>query len=61
MSVAAEKSWSVKDAAELYEIEQWAGEYFHISPDGNLCVSPNRDAENAIDLKRLVDQLGERA
>jgi len=60
MSVAAEKSWSVKDAAELYEIEQWAGEYFHISPDGNLCVSPNRDAENAIDLKRLVDQLGER-
>ena len=60
MSVAAENSWSVKDAAELYEIEQWAGEYFHISPDGNLCVAPNRDVENSIDLKRLVDQLGER-
>ncbi|MGB1925476.1 MAG: biosynthetic arginine decarboxylase [Rubripirellula sp.] len=60
MSVAADRRWTVKDASELYEIEQWAGDYFHISDEGNLCVSPSRDPKDSIDLKRLVDQLGER-
>ena len=60
MSVAAERRWSIEDAADLYGIEHWAGDYFHISESGNLCVSPNRDPNNSIDLKRLVDQLGER-
>ncbi|MDA9778060.1 biosynthetic arginine decarboxylase [Rubripirellula sp.] len=60
MSVGAERRWSIEDAADLYGIEHWAGDYFHISESGNLCVSPNRDPNNSIDLKRLVDQLGER-
>ena len=60
MSVASEKRWTVQESAQLYEIEQWAGNYFHIASNGNLCVSPDRNSENSIDLKHLVDQLGER-
>ena len=60
MSVASEKRWTVQESAQLYEIEQWAGNYFHIASNGNLCVSPDRNPENSIDLKHLVDQLGER-
>ncbi len=60
MSVNAGQAWTVEDAAKLYEITQWSDDYFRISQEGNLCVSPDRDATNSIDLKRLVDQLGER-
>ena len=60
MSVASEKRWTVQESAQLYEIDQWSGNYFHIASNGNLCVSPNRNPENSIDLKHLVDQLGER-
>ena len=60
MSVASEKRWTVQESAQLYEIEQWAGNYFHIASNGILCVSPDRNPENSIDLKHLVDQLGER-
>ena len=61
MSVASEKRWTVQESAQLYEIEQWAGNYFHIASNGNLCVSPDRNSENSIDLKHLVDQLGREA
>jgi arginine decarboxylase len=32
--------WTVEDAADLYHIRDWGGDYFKISADGNVCVTP---------------------
>ncbi len=53
-------SWSIADSADLYDIARWSDDYFHISEDGTLLVSPNRDPSKSIDLKELVDRLGQR-
>jgi arginine decarboxylase len=60
MSVATEPCWSVEDTAALYEIAKWSDDYFHISDQGTLLVSPDRDPSSSIDLKELVDRLGQR-
>ena len=60
MSVSVDRCWSVKDSEDLYDIARWSGDYFHVAPNGNLCVSPKRNPAECIDLKRLIDQLGER-
>ncbi|MFG0262271.1 MAG: biosynthetic arginine decarboxylase [Novipirellula sp. JB048] len=60
MSMAAPKRWSGVDSASLYEIDQWGDGYFHISAEGRLKVSPNRDPEHTIDMKDLVDGLTQR-
>jgi arginine decarboxylase len=59
MSIA-ESSWTIDDAAELYDITRWSEDYFHISAAGTVLVSPSRDPSQAIDLKRLIDTLGQR-
>ncbi|MCG8648395.1 MAG: biosynthetic arginine decarboxylase [Pirellulales bacterium] len=56
MSIAERET----DNATLYGIDRWGDDYFWISPDGHLLVSPRRDRAQAIDLKLLVDQLSER-
>ena len=48
------------DTASLYGIDRWGDEYFHVCPKGHLRVSPRRDTGQSIDLKELVDQLGQR-
>ncbi len=60
MSVATEHGWSVQDSAELYDIARWSDDYFHISDAGTICVAPGRNPADSIDLKELVDMLGER-
>jgi arginine decarboxylase len=60
MSIAVDQGWSVEDSAALYEIARWSDDYFHISDSGTLLVSPDRDPNNAVDLKELVDRLGQR-
>jgi len=49
--------WSVSDAADAYEIARWSGGYFSINEAGHVAVHPTRSADQAIDLKRLVDRL----
>lgn len=60
MSVVVSPTWTIEDSAELYEIARWSDGYFHVSPDGNVLVSPDRDPARAIDLKQLVDRLAQR-
>jgi arginine decarboxylase len=60
MSVATDRAWTIEDSAELYDIARWSDDYFHISDDGTLRVSPTRNPADSIDLKQLVDRLGER-
>ncbi len=50
-------TWTVADAAQLYEIARWSKGYFSISSKGHVLVHPHRDPSRAIDLKELVDRL----
>ena len=43
MSVATGEAWTIEDAAALYDIARWSDDYFHISDDGTLLVSPDRN------------------
>jgi len=53
-------NWSVTDSLELYNVRQWGQGFFGINEKGNVVVSPRGDAGPSIDLKGLVDELGER-
>jgi arginine decarboxylase len=53
----AMKPWSVQDSAELYSIRNWGKGYFGINADGNVSVSPDKQPDRGIDLKKLVDEL----
>ena len=54
----AEKSkWTVDDSASLYGIAHWGDDYFHISDEGHVLVSPYREAHQSIDLSALVNRL----
>jgi len=53
-------AWTIEDAVAEYGIDLWGDGYFSISEDGTVLVSPGRDPAASIDLKSLVDQLGDR-
>lgn len=57
MGIVVSPSWTSKDSLKLYDVERWGDDYFHISDNGNLLVSPSRDPSQTVDLKKLVDRL----
>ena len=50
-------AWTTSDASELYDIERWGKGYFSIGPEGQLLVHPEKEPQQSIDLKQLVDRL----
>lgn len=50
-------SWSLTEAAELYDVPRWGQGYFSLNESGHLQVHPSRDPARGVDLKRLVDRL----
>ena len=60
MSIATAPGWSIEDSASLYDLARWSDDYFHISNQGTLLVSPRRNPADSVDLKELVDRLGQR-
>jgi arginine decarboxylase len=60
MAVAESKTWTAEDSAALYDVVRWGDGYFHVSESGHVLVSPDRDPNNSIDLKDLVDRLIQR-
>ncbi len=48
------RRWNVKDALDLYCVEQWGRDYFSVNECGHLTVAHDG---GAIDLKLLVDDL----
>lgn len=51
------KNWSLKKAAETYNLEGWGSDYFKIDDNGNICVkSPFND--NSVSLIDIIDELG---
>ncbi len=51
------ETWTVADAADLYEVSRWGKGYFSVGAAGNLLVHPDKQADRSIDLKQLVDRL----
>ena len=51
------RRWTVGDSTELYEVGGWGKGYFSVNEAGNVCVHPEKDPQQKIDLKQLVDQL----
>jgi arginine decarboxylase len=49
--------WKIADAAEMYGIRNWGKGYFSINKAGHVTVLPNKDPDESIDLKELIDQL----
>jgi len=54
------RRWTVAEAAELYEVANWAKGYFSVNEQGHVCAHPTRETHRAIDLKQLVDRLAAR-
>jgi len=52
--------WTTTDADATYKISQWGLGYFTVNEQGNLCVRASSEAEEKIDLERLVEELRKR-
>lgn len=54
-------SWSSRNAAELYGIDEWGNGYFGVSPDGEIVVrAPTPQGEASVSLMEIVDGLQQR-
>ncbi|MEM9645094.1 MAG: arginine decarboxylase, partial [Planctomycetota bacterium] len=60
MKPTDKESWTLADSAAEYGIDQWGDGYFSISDSGTVQVMPDRTPSSAVDLKSLVDRLGDR-
>ena len=49
--------WSVHDANELYDVENWGKGYVSINDAGDLCVHPTKEPSRSINVKTLIDNL----
>ncbi len=52
--------WTIRDAMELYNINNWGDPYFSINEQGNACVHPQGPGGPTVDLKQVVDELQRR-
>jgi arginine decarboxylase len=50
----SKKSWSIKNALELYNVEGWGMGYFGINEEGRLAVHPDKDPARSLDLYDLA-------
>ncbi|MCO6454471.1 MAG: biosynthetic arginine decarboxylase [Pirellulaceae bacterium] len=51
------ENWSVRDAIDLYDVEDWSAGYFSVLENGHLSVHPTKDPRKGFDLKQLIDDL----
>src|SRR5579872_2758885 len=51
------EKWKIADAVETYGVRNWGKGYFGINKLGHVTIQPNKQPEQSIDLKELVDQL----
>ncbi|MBI2895379.1 MAG: biosynthetic arginine decarboxylase [Deltaproteobacteria bacterium] len=52
-------AWSVEDSTQLYMVDRWGADYFHINSDGNLCVAPLLDKGARISIIDVVREARE--
>ena len=51
------RSWTIRDAAETYNVNAWGAGYFRINPAGHIQVTPDGNGGPAVDLYELVQDL----
>jgi arginine decarboxylase len=51
------EGWTIADSLELYDVQRWGKGFFGINQRGHLTVHPNKNPQQAIDLKELVDRM----
>lgn len=49
--------WTVADTRSIYGMKHWGSGYFHISDEGRILVTPNRDPNQSIDLAQQIKRL----
>ncbi len=54
------RAWTVKDSAELYNVDGWGHGFYSINAAGHVEVAPAGPGSPRIDLKELVDDLRSR-
>jgi arginine decarboxylase len=54
------RSWTIRDSADLYQVEAWGKDFFAIDAQGSLCVRAPKDPAKSVSLFRLVEDLKER-
>ena len=60
MNVSATDRFTVDDAINLYGLDGWGNGYVAVGTDGHLLVTPSRDPSRAIDVLKVVEDLGRR-
>ncbi|MEP7029201.1 MAG: arginine decarboxylase, partial [Candidatus Eisenbacteria bacterium] len=51
------RSWTIRDAAETYNVNAWGAGYFRINEAGHIQVTPDGNGGPAVDLFELVQDL----
>ncbi len=51
--------WTVDDSVSLYGVDGWGNGYFSITEEGNLAVSPRKEAGGTVDIMEIVDRINE--
>ncbi|MGA0869261.1 MAG: biosynthetic arginine decarboxylase, partial [Planctomycetota bacterium] len=54
------RSWTVRDSAELYQVQNWGGDYFSVREDGQVVVHPDGSGGAQVGLLDLVRDLEKR-
>ncbi len=60
MNIPATERFTVDDAVNIYGLDGWGNGYLAVGEDGHLLVTPSRDPSRAIDVARVVEDLGRR-
>ena len=55
------RSWTIRDAAETYNVNAWGAGYFRINAAGHIQVTPDGNGGPSVDLHELVQDLQARA
>ncbi len=58
--VVEEATWTPKDAEELYHLNFWSDDFFHVNDAGSVGVRPVQGSKQSVDLKKVVKELERR-
>ena len=50
------RKWRIEDSQELYSIDGWGVNYFHINDKGHVVATPLKNGVE-VDLKDVMDEL----
>jgi len=54
------KTWSTRQSAQTYAIENWGDGYFSINTRGHVCVKPSSDKDIELDLFEIAQSLDDK-